>query len=375
MSQQPISIIGAGIGGRVLGQALKRKNIPATIFEKASAPRYSYGITLKAQVYKQLRDFLQADDLAFRRRIAVDSPDGYGQVYSHKATDFSVRAHRQKFEEVLGEGLDIQYDHELEYIDTSQNLPEISFTNGKKVSGSVVIAFDGVHSTVRKSLLSKIEPKVLPYVVINGKRRVERATYDQLYSPTIRRGNVIDTRKGDIILQISVNEGKCADAERVSISFIYSRPARGVDDPLYNPKRSTGDAKDIPEAFFEEIAALKDLEQPYADVFDVKMLKENKTLISWLMRTVNPPLVEMKELGKKGILLAGDAIHAQPILGGHGANEAITDGIALAELLSGKDLTSETFNAFYENMYLGWSQHVSDSEELIGQMHLGRSAL
>ncbi|QDS76138.1 hypothetical protein FKW77_007053 [Venturia effusa] len=374
MSQQPITIIGAGIGGRVLGQALKRKNIPATIYEKSPAPRYSYGITIQAPVWRRLRQLLQADDIAFRGRITVDAPEGFGLVSIHRATDFAVRVHRQKFEELLGEGLDIRYDHELKSIDTSQSLPEIMFANGQKVSGSAVVAFDGVHSPIRKALLPDIKPKVLPYVVINGKRRVEKATYDKLYDPAILRGNLISTRRGDTALQISVNESKRADL--VSISFVYSRPARtGNGDPLYNPTRSTNEAKTIPEAFFEEIATMTDLDQPYADVFDVDTLKENKTLISWLMRTVSPPIDELKELGKKGVLFAGDAVHAHPIIGGNGANEAITDGIDLAEVLSEKVVSSETLNSFYEKKGLSWDQHVSDSEENIEKMHTGRSAL
>ncbi|TLD27795.1 Eukaryotic translation initiation factor 3 subunit G [Venturia nashicola] len=376
MSQQPISIIGAGIGGRVLGQALKRMNIPATIFEKSAASRYAYGITIQEQVFKRLRkDVLGQDDIPLRKRVTVDAPDGFGLVYPHRSTDFSARVHRQKFEEVLGDGLDIQYGHELDSIDTSEKFPEISFTNGKKVSGSVVVAFDGVHSKIRTSLLPNVEPNVLPYVAINGKCRVERATYDKLYDPAILRGNVISTRKGDAALQISINEGKTG-TDLVSISFVYSRPARsGGEDPLYDPDRPKDKANHIPQAFFDEIAALKDLEQPYSDVFDVKKLEDNKTLISWLMRTVEPPLVELKELGNNNVLLAGDAIHAQPILGGLGANAAITDAIELADILSGKDLTTETFNAFYESVWMKWSQDVSDSVERIGGMHLGRSPL
>lgn len=377
MSQQPISIIGAGIGGRVLGQALKRKNIPATIFEKSAAPpRYSYGITIQEHIFKRLRkDILGQEDIPLRKRITVDAPDGYGLVYPHKSTDFSARVHRQKFEEVLGEGLDIQYGCELESIDTSQNFPELSFTNGKRVSGSIVIAFDGVHSLVRRSLLPNVEPKVLPYVAINGKCRVERATYDKFYDPVILRGNVISIRKGDTVLQISINEGKTG-ADLVSISFVYSRPARsGSEDTLYDPDRPKDKAKHIPQAFFDEIAELRDLEQPYADVFDVQKLQPNKTLISWLMRLVEPPLVELKELGKKNVLLAGDAIHAQPILGGHGANAAMMDAIELADILNEENLTTEMFNAFYESAWMNWTQDVSDSAERIGGMHLGRSAL
>jgi 2-polyprenyl-6-methoxyphenol hydroxylase-like FAD-dependent oxidoreductase len=369
MSQQPISIIGAGIGARVLGQALRKKGVPAMLFEKgAAAPRFPYGITLHPWAYKPLLKILGIDELTFRKRTAVDAPR-YGQVYASNPRDFSFRVHRGKLEQLLEEGLDIRYEHALVSIDHSRDLLSLSFANGEQVSESHVIGFDGVHSTVRKWLLPQIDPKVLPYVAYNGKRRVKRAKFDELYAPKFRNGNVIDVRKGDTLLQISINEVK---ENLVSISFTYSRPAR-FDDPLHNPERPTAGATEISGALWDEVAALKGLEQPFADVFDVESLKGER-LLHWLMRTVTVLPDELKELGKKNVLLAGDAVHAQPILGGDGANAAILDGIELAEILSETGFTTDACNAFYDKAYLRWIDGIEKSENEIGSLHWGRFA-
>jgi 2-polyprenyl-6-methoxyphenol hydroxylase-like FAD-dependent oxidoreductase len=370
MSQQPISIIGAGIGARVLGQALRKKGVPATLFEKGTAaPRFPYGITLHPWAYKPLLKILGIDELTLRNRIAVDTPR-YGQVYASNPREFSFRAHRGKFEQLLEEGLDIRYEHALESIDQSRSFPSLSFVNGDQVSDSLVIGFDGVHSTVRKSLLPQIDPKVLPYVVYNGKRRVKKAKFSKLYAPKFKNGNVIEARQGDTVLQISINEVK---EDLVSISFTYSRPAQS-DDPLHNPERPTAGATQISGALWDEVAALEGLEQPFADVFDVESLKGER-LLHWLMRTVTVPPEELKELGKKNVVLAGDAAHAQPILGGYGANAAILDGIDLAEILSEHGVTTDAFDVFYGKAYPRWMDGVEKSENEIERLHWGTFAV
>lgn len=376
MSQQPITIIGAGIGARVLGQSLRKRGIPATLFEKGAAvPRFPYGITLHPCAFKPLLKVLGIDELTFRKRIAVDAPR-YGQVYASKPREFSFRAHRGKFEQLLEEGLDIRYEHALESIECSHTSSSVSFSNGEQISGSIVIGFDGVHSRVRKSLLPQIELKVLPFVVYNGKRRVKRTKFDELYAPKFKNGNVIDMRKkivqqkeGGTLLQISINELK---DDLVSISFTYSRPAR-FDDPLHDPERPTTGATEISRALWDEVAALKDLEQPFADVFDVETLKGER-LLHWLMRTVTILPEELKELGDRNVLLAGDAAHAQPILGGDGANDAILDGIEMAEFFDETGITTDAINEFYDKVYPRWIDSIERSKKEIGRLHGDRSA-
>jgi len=370
MSQKQISIIGAGIGARVFGQCLRKKGIPATLFEKGPASqRFPYGITLHQWAYKPLLNVLDMDETTFQKRIAVDSPN-LGQPYSSAQHNTSFRAHRGKFEKLLEEGLDIRYDYALDGLDQSQNRVSLLFSNGEGVSDSLIIGFDGVHSTVRKSLLPKIELNVLPFVVFNGKRRIKRDHFDNLYRPKFKDGNVIETCKSDTLLQISINEVK---DELVSVSYTYSRPAR-PGDILHKPERSTAGAAEISEALWDEVAALEDLLQPFLDVFNVETLKRER-LLHWPMRIV-PVLVDvLKGLGQKSVMLLGDAVHAQPILGGAGANAAILDGIELAEMLSEEGTTAKAIEAFYDKVYPRWTEGIESSEKEIRRMHGGKSVL
>jgi 2-polyprenyl-6-methoxyphenol hydroxylase-like FAD-dependent oxidoreductase len=54
----------------------------------------------------------------------------------------------------------------------------------------------------------------------------------------------------------------------------------------------------------------------------------------WLMHTVLVSLQDLPKFAEKGIFSMGDAVHAEPILRGEGANYAITNEIELAECIA-----------------------------------------
>lgn len=63
----------------------------------------------------------------------------------------------------------------------------------------------------------------------------------------------------------------------------------------------------------------------------------------------------------------GDAVHAEPILGGEGANVAIQDGMRLAELLS--DGRTARLLQFYDDRQDAWAKSVRESKARISAMH------
>lgn len=95
--------------------------------------------------------------------------------------------------------------------------------NGQKLKSDCVIGVDGPHSNTRKSMSPTTEFNILPYVAFNGKRRVPRALFNELYAPAMKDSSIIELRLKDIVLNISINE---QTADLVSISWIYSRPSR-----------------------------------------------------------------------------------------------------------------------------------------------------
>jgi 2-polyprenyl-6-methoxyphenol hydroxylase-like FAD-dependent oxidoreductase len=371
MAQQPISIIGAGLGGLTLARCLLKHGIPAILYERMqSTPRHNYGVTLHASSYRLLLKVLGIDEWAFKRQIAVDGATGGSGKINPRALvrpggidAESFRAHRGKLELLLREGLNVQWDHALEKIEDSQSGMRLCLTGGQKLDSKVIIGADGPHSNTRKSLSPYTPPKVLPFVAFNGKRRVERALFDNMYAPHMKDINTIELKRGEVVMSISIIE---QTEDLVGISWVYSRPAHGSADPLYRPDRPLSSATDVPTEFYEEIEALQHLEQPFKEVFDLEKLQMERVL-SWLMRTVQVDLSELQELGKKGVFFMGDAIHAEPIIGGEGANAAIRDGVQLAECISTSG--TEGIPAWYDAQYVGWGASIRQSEKAIAEIH------
>lgn len=376
MSQHPISIIGAGIGGLTLGRCLLKRGVPAVLYERMpSTPRHGYGITLHASSYRPLLDVLGLDEWTFRRRVAVDGLLGGGGDIDPKAIAYlgqtestSFRAHREKLERLLREGLDVQWEHALDKVVATPSGVTIRLQSGQELETRCVIGVDGPHSNTRKSLSPDTPLNVAPYVAFNGKRRVKRALFDSLYAPAMKTSNVIEMKRNDVLLNVSVNEQQ---GDLVSISWIYSRPSKGPKDILYKPNRPVSGATDIPDEFFQEIEALQDLDQPFKEVFDAEKL-ERERVLNWLMRTVLVSLQDLQELAPKGIFFMGDAVHAEPILGGQGANNAITDGLELAECIATYGLNGVP--TWYDRRYPTWESGIRKSQHAIAEMHSAQKA-
>ncbi|KFA46911.1 hypothetical protein S40293_03642 [Stachybotrys chartarum IBT 40293] len=371
MSQQPISIIGAGIGGLTLARCLRHHGVPAVVYERMpSIARHSYGITLHASSYKPLLDVLNMDEHAFKRSIAVDgllggtgAIDPTAMVSPTMMDSTSFRAHRQKLEKLLSQGLDIQWGHSLERAAETSSGVDLHFQNGRKLEGSRFVGTDGPHSIARKSLSPDTPLSVLPYVAFNGRRRIDRALFESTYGPAMGGSNVMQLRQSDVALNISVNDQQ---ADVVDLGWIYSRPARGPHDLLHNPSRPLLGATEVPKELFAEIEALSNLQQPFKGIFDAEKMK-GKRILHWLMRTVLVEPQELHRLAKKGAFFMGDSVHAEPILGGQGANNAITDGIELAKCISTSGV--DGIMSWYESRYPAWESGVRSSEEAIAEMH------
>ncbi|KAK2628242.1 hypothetical protein QTJ16_002888 [Diplocarpon rosae] len=381
---QPVHIVGAGIGGLTLARCLRNRGIQAVIFEKNPSPAYhNYGISLQPGTYQLLVKILGIDEKTFARKVAVDGLRGGQGIANAEHAAISTlasetglspfRAHRGRLEALLREDLNekVKWGYALQSIspDTASGTGHLlSFKEKESVSSRFVVDTLGVHSQIRRSLLPDLELHVLPYVVFRGTRRIEEGKFKDLYQERFGRGNIVETKQADVLLQISINN-YTPDDGGVDISLIYSRPAR-PNDALHRPGRITGESSKISEAFFDEVSNLGELEQPFKDAFDEKKVRSGRTL-HWLMRDLLVPLEELRGLAERGVVVVGDAAHALPILGGDGACFAIRDAAALAEAIAhGKCL-----GGLYEDLFSGWEEGVKKGRERLLDMHkFGKSA-
>ncbi|KAF7452632.1 UbiH, 2-polyprenyl-6-methoxyphenol hydroxylase and related FAD-dependent oxidoreductase [Pyrenophora tritici-repentis] len=372
---KPIPIIGAGIAGLTLGRCFLHRGIPFVLYEKASSkPRNNYAITLHASAYRPLLSVLGIDEVTFKRRVAVDGETGGTGTIAQEVhlpnhnglydTSSSFRANRAKFEQVLQQGLEIQWEHTLQSVETTPEGAKLQFHNGSSCSAKLAVAADGVHSSVRKLLLPSAAVEILPYAVFNGKRKTDHKSFGQVYGSGMEESSVIETKQNDSLLSVSINDKK---VDQIYINWIYSRPARQGTDPLHRPNRSLEGAQKIPDELFEEVSSFDNLTTPFSQVFDPEKMR-NDRMLHWLMRTTSAPLPSLQDvLTKSGVCFVGDAIHAEPIVGGNGANAAILDGLTLAEAIEREGL--DGVSKWYADRYATWTLGVEESQRAITNMH------
>ncbi|KAK6221942.1 hypothetical protein LQW54_001162 [Pestalotiopsis sp. IQ-011] len=378
--QAQITIIGAGLSGLALGLGLQSKGIAPVLYERASSQtRHNYGITLYPATYRPLLPLVDMDEASFRRSLAVDaSQGGAGRL---PGDEDGFRCHRGELERLMRRSLQIWWNKRLQEIQTpqpgsgSRGVTAV-FEGGHRHQTACLIGCDGPHSRTRLSLLDT-KPEVLPYVVFNGRRRMP---LDEYRGSSIRQAMgdrvLMRARAGDVSLEVSVNDFKASagDAQeaKAEVSYVYSRPAR-ADDALLNADRTATGAREVPEAFYEELGALlrgAELEAPFAEMFDVDRVRQDRVL-HWLMRTVTPDAEAAARLAERGVLLIGDAAHAAPIVGGQGAQVAIQDGLELAEYIASNGV--DDLGPFAASRYEVWKKSVEDSKKRIADLHAGSS--
>lgn len=386
MAQLPVSIVGAGISGLVLGQCLLLRGIHAVIFEKASssAHRNNHCITLHARAYQPLLKVLDLDETKFKQRVAVDPAINVeGRLLSGSSDDSdrsSFRAHRGRFERLLAQGLEIAWEHEVESVTLAsaplRRAASLRVRNGGDHPSSVIAGADGPHSQVRTAIAAvttDMAPlRVLPFATYNGRRLFTPSKYEATLGPFMRHTTVLEQRISHHFLQLALSD---SSDEGVLVSYTYSRPARAREegDRLYRPQRPKDAAEEIPEELFTEIASLRDqMDEPFRAIFDCEVMREDR-LLNWLMRAAPLPLICDENrctatAAAGGVVLLGDAVHVEPILGGEGANVAIEDGMRLAETLfrSGEE---PDLLGFYRLRREEWERSMRNSERRLAGLH------
>lgn len=354
----------------------------------------NYGITLYPATYRPLLPLVDMDEASFRRSLAVDATLGGAGRLSGGDEDGGFWCHRGKLERLLRRSLLVEWNKRLQEIETPQQPGDGSprgvtavFEDGHRHQTACLIGCDGPHSRTRLSLTSAT-PEVLPYVVFKGLRRIPLGEYlgrgiRQAMGSGIGQAMgdrvLVRARAGDVSLEVSVDDFmavfrnvKGVKGAKAEVGYVYSRPAR-ADDALHRPDRKAREAEDVPEAFYEELGALlreEKLEAPFAEVFDVDKVRKDRVL-HWLMRTVTPDAEAAAKLAARGVLLIGDAAHAEPILGGRGAQVAIQDGLELAEYIASNGV--DDLGPFAESRYEAWKKSVEDSKKRIADLHAGVS--
>lgn len=389
----PILIIGAGLSGLTAARLLTNSGIPCIVFE-ASPPSRSqgYAISLRDWGFNSLLAAL--GNLPLSSLTKAVAPDrhigGWGwldQSWRNNQTGSIIlmppreskekptilRANRNALRTWIAdcgeEEPDVRYGHQL----TNVTLPKsddddivVEFSNGAQYHGSLLIAADGVHSTVRSLILPSVTPEIVPVLVYHGDFKLSRDEYERIIRPHSGESTIVAGVGDGFNTPLTVCN---ITNTTVHMDWTYSRPSIMSNDPLYNPNITSEEAKVIPEALVEEINERK-LGEPWSLFLNGEAMRGHR-VFNWLTRCVTMERGDVDSVAKKGVVFVGDSWHAMPIFGGEGGNHAIVDAIELARVLEGAGGVDArgAIGTYYDKAWRRCQDAVRRSKQRFYQLH------
>ena len=179
-SDKPIAIIGAGLGGLVMGALLQQRGRRVRIFEQSSEfTRLGAGINLSPNVTRVLRAIGAEQrllEIGIRPVNWISRDLNSGEVMFEYPMRDAVEAefgapyitiHRGDFHEVLVDAVtpgSIEFGKRMIALEQREDGVRVDFEHHASVEADFVIGADGINSMVREILLGPAEPTYTGYV-------------------------------------------------------------------------------------------------------------------------------------------------------------------------------------------------------------------
>src|SRR5947209_10660313 len=312
------AIIGGGIGGLSAANALVRRGIDVTVYEQAPAlGEVGAGVFIYPNSLRQLERMGLGEALA-----KVGAPVGPGSEYYRMdgsvvgkilTTDSSgwngmYGMHRADLLDALAKALPpdvVRTGHRCIGFEENDRAARLQFDNGSNAEADVVIAADGIHSTIQKYVVPPSPPEY-------SGSRAYRGLIDSAKLPNWRKE----------VHQVWMGDGK----------HFMVFPVRGGE--LLNYVGFVPTQNQTIESW-SAIGDRDELAASFAgwDPRVVELLDKVETCFWWGLYDRSP----LPAWTKGRLVLLGDAAHAMLPHLGQGANQAIEDGVALSVLLEGRD--------------------------------------
>ncbi|KAJ7607570.1 FAD-binding domain-containing protein [Roridomyces roridus] len=358
----PVLIIGGGIVGLALAQALRRRNVPFIVFERALCPPHDttrgWGITihwalpaLQTCLPEALFAAIDSVQPTRGRFLFLDISTAEPRYSIPPAP--RKRVSRVRLQRLLADGLDVdrvQYGMKFvgfEFTEDGEGV-EAEFADGSKVSGCMLIGADGSTSRVRRLLVGEESGRVEP-VGANSLGVTVRMTEAELaplraIDPLLFQGSHPDTGK---YMWFSILSTPEANGSGSSSSAYY--------EAQINVSWLATDV--VPASNKERLALIKEaaragstgFHQTFRDA--IERIPEDTKVVE--AKIADWPTVRWVPCGGR-VTLAGDAAHAMTMYRGEAANHGITDVAHLVEQLrlwqEGKKTRAEAVGEYEDEM-------------------------
>jgi 2-polyprenyl-6-methoxyphenol hydroxylase-like FAD-dependent oxidoreductase len=310
-----VVVIGGGIGGLFVANALVARGFQVSIYEQApNLGEVGAGVFLTPNSVRQLqRVGLGQAVEQFGARVGFGSQyfrhNGVAiapvQVTDSAGWNATFGMHRADLVEILATALPrdvVHTGHRCTGCEQSDNVARVSFANGVVAEGDVVIAADGIHSELRHKVTPPSHPVFSGSVAYRGVIPHDRIPSWPTDSWLMWLG------KGKHFLTFPLRAGKL-------INYVGFVPA---DEEMKESWSAPGD----PDVLRREFAGW----EPRIG----SLLSHVSATFRWALYDREP----LPTWSRGRLTLLGDAAHPMLPHLGQGANQSIEDGMALATILA-----------------------------------------
>ncbi|KAK7701557.1 hypothetical protein SLS64_010304 [Diaporthe eres] len=381
-SDQPVLIIGAGISGLCLAQALNKARIPFRVFERDAAldsrPQ-GYRLKLQADASKALAELLPEDTYReFQTSCAIlsvgetnFSPFSSNITHSRSGGGLSGKlglsptytVDRATFRRTLTKGIAdrVTFNKDLDTftVDEHSSKVSVTFKDGEVIHGRFLVGADGLHSAVRRKHLPSHSFKDTGAICIYGKTQMTPDLLERFPEKGLRWMTVVSD--GAPMLQSCIigdtpvtlllepirfsKESRQAHGQQLPADYVYwaligpekrfpldeyrQNGANGVHaSPKSTLLQRQGASGDNCQAPSLALGATTEWHPSLRSVLELQDPSQ-ATLIRVASQVAEIPAWEPSA----GVTLLGDAIHPMSPCGGVGANTAICDAASLSKVL------------------------------------------
>lgn len=360
--QEPVTIIGAGMGGLILARVLYLNHIPVVIYEgEASANVRTQGGKLDiherdGQIALEMANLTEAFQAIIQDggeasrvinqegRILLDNPDdgthGRPEVLRGDLRDILLNA--------LPDNM-IQWNKKLKSVTTlSEGYYEMSFEDGTTTTTHMLVGADGAFSKVRP-ILSEAQPEY------TGVASVETYLYnvDEKYSDTA-------AMVGDGAMY-ALAPGKGLQAHREPNQVIHTYVTLQRSKEWFNQIN-----------FNDTQHVIKHIESEFDGWPESLTALINQTERQPVLRKVYALPIGHRWNSMKGVTLIGDAAHLMPPAG-EGANLAMYDGAMLGQAIANHPNDINQAIASYEKDMFPRSEKAAEHADQFLDILLGEN--